>query len=362
MKTILAAAGSAALAFSLAACAGGGGGSTPHVDPTTNPMNTMALWIANGTNVLEFLPSQLTAGAIDPAPHLAINGFGAPQGVQFDSQGDLWVLDGGTVSSGGTAAPMLDEFTASALASHATVPSKTLTYPGIMFPQQGVFDASGDFWVTDCMANEIVEFTPAQLGAGGMQTPNRTITSTTAFNCPLGIAFSPVTGNLWVANNGGTSIEGFAASVVAALGTGAVSMTPHDVLNTTTSNSIQAPWALVFDKQGDMWSSNANAPFTIVEFGANTDLGGAGGPAPTPTITISPVNDGSNTTLAAPNGLAFDPLGDLAAASSATPFGAPVYSAAQLKSGGGLVPNVFLVGGATTLNAPAGNVFGPAVQ
>ncbi|MGP6189055.1 MAG: hypothetical protein ACLPSH_03060 [Vulcanimicrobiaceae bacterium] len=325
---------------------------------------TKALWIANGTNVLEFIPSQLTAGVSDPAPHIVLNstaGFLAPQGVQFDGSGDLWVLDGGNATPNGTAA--IDEFTAAQLAAHGTTPNPTpnvkITYPGITFPQQGVFDKSGDFWVADNGANEVVEFTPAQLATGGLLTPTLTLTSTIPFTGPLGIAFSPLTGNLWVANNAGTSIEGFAASSLTGL-TGVQTLAPHDVLN-NNANSIQAPWALVFDTSGNLWSSNANAPFTIVEF-LSTQLGGGAGATPVPNITISPVSDGGSTTLNAPNGLAFDNLGDLSAISSASPFGVPIYGFGQLSASGATVPKIFLVGGTTTLNAPAGDVFGPVVN
>jgi sugar lactone lactonase YvrE len=355
---------------SLAAGVGTGGtGSQLYIVGSTNAIfttqvGTQALWIANGTNVLEFLPIQLLPGVSDPAPHIVLNtaaGFVAPQGVQFGANGDLWVLDGGNAVANGSAA--LYEFTPAQLAAHATtpnpVPNKKITYPGITFPQQGVFDKNGDFWVADNGANEVVEFTPAQLAAGGNLTPTLTLTSTIPFTGPLGIAFSPITGNLWVANNGGTSIEGFAAASLAGL-TGAQTLAPHDVLNDDGQGSIQAPWALVFDKSGNLWSSNANTPFTIVEFAAG-GLGGGLGATPVPNITISPVNDGGNTTLNAPNGLAFDSLGNLSAISSAAPFGVPVYAASQLGASGATVPNVFLVGATTTLNAPAGDVFGPAV-
>jgi|HubBroStandDraft_6_1064221.scaffolds.fasta_scaffold115437_3 sugar lactone lactonase YvrE len=331
--------------------------------PTATATLSVALWVANGTNVVEFIPSQLvTPGVSDPAPHIVLNsatGFGAPQGVQFDANGNLWVLDGG---NGTTVGPALDEFTAAQLAALGTTPNptpnKTITYTGIKFPQQAVFDAAGDFWVADNMANEVVEFTPAQLAAGGLLiTPNLTLTSTIAFAGPLGIAFSPLTGNLWVANNAGTSIEGFAAASLVGL-TGTQTIAPHDVLNDDGAGSIQAPWALVFDSLGNLWSSNANTPFTIVEF-LSTQLGGGAGAKPVPNITISPTSVGGNTTLNAPNGLAFDNLGDLSAVSSATPFGIPIYGVTQLTSSGATVPNVFLVGATTTLNAPAGDVFGP---
>ena len=313
--------------------------------------------------MVEFLSSQLIPGVSDPAPHIALNsatGFGAPQGVQFDANGNLWVLDGG---NGSTVGPALDEFSAAQLAAHVTIPNptpvKSITYPGIKFPQQGVFDKGGDFWVADNGANEVVEFTPAQLAAGGFVTPTLTLTSTVPFTGPLGIAFSPLTGNLWVANNGGTSIEGFAAASLIGL-TGTQTIAPHDVLNDDGAGSIQAPWALVFDTAGDLWSSNANAPFTIVEF-ASTALGGGAGAKPVPNVTIAPTSDGGSTTLNAPNGLAFDKTGNLAAISSATPFGVPIYAAKQLTASGATIPNVFLVGATTTLNAPAGDVFGPSV-
>jgi sugar lactone lactonase YvrE len=353
---------SVALVAVLAGC-GGGGGTTPVVRPTTSPTTNSALWVANGADVVEFLPTQLIAGVSDPAPHIVLNsatGLGAPQGVQFDANGNLWVLDGG---NGSTVGPALDEFSAAQLAAHATNPNptpvKSITYPGIKFPQQGVFDKSGNFWVCDNGANEVVEFTPSQLAAGGNITPNLTLTSTIPFTGPLGIAFSPVTGNLWVANNAGTSIEGFAAASLMGL-TGSQTIAPHDVLNDDGAGSIQAPWALVFDAAGNLWSSNANTPFTVVEF-ASTALGGGAGATPVPNVTISPVSDGGNTTLNAPNGLAFDKLGNLAAISANAPFGVPVYGPNQLTASGATIPSVFLVGATTTLQAPAGDVYGPAV-
>jgi sugar lactone lactonase YvrE len=351
---------SLALAFAVAGCSSNNN-TTP---PVTNTINK-GLWIANGTDVLEFVPSQLVPGTIGPAPHIVLNsaaGFVAPQGVQFDANGNLWVLDGGNATPNGSAA--LDEFSAAQLAAHGTtplpVPNKTITYPGITFPQQGVFDKAGDFWVSDNGAAEVVEFTPAQLAAGGLITPTLTLTSTIPFTGPLGIAFSPSTGNLFIANNGGTSIEEFSAASLAGL-TGAQTIAPADVLNDDGAGSIQGPWALVFDAGGNLWSSNANAPNTVVEF-ASTALGGGTGSAPVPNVTISPVSDGGLTTLVAPNGLAFDNVGDLSAVSSASPFGVPIYGAKQLGISGATVPSIFLVGATTTLSAPAGDVFGPVVN
>jgi sugar lactone lactonase YvrE len=220
-----------------------------------------------------------------------------------------------------------------------------------------VFDKTGNLWVSDNGANSVFVFSAALLAAGGIGvTPQTSITSSTAFTGPLGIAFD-ATGDLFVANNGGTTIEGFSSGSLSA--GGSVTLTPSVVLSDDGKNSIQAPWALVFDAGGNLWSSNANAPNTVVEF-AKASLTASG--APVPATTLSPATVGGNATLAAPNGLAFDPAGDLAAISSATPFGVAVFGHAQLGASGATVPSTFLVGTATTLNAPAGDVYGPAVN
>jgi hypothetical protein len=65
--------------------------------------------------------------------------------------------------------------------------------------------------------------------------------------------------------------------------------------------------------------------------------------------------------LDAPNGLCFDAAGNLAATNSANAFGVPFYLKAQLVTSAP-VPNTFIVGAATTLEAPAGCNFGPLVN
>jgi hypothetical protein len=96
-----------------------------------------------------------------------------------------------------------------------------------------------------------------------------------------------------------------------------------------------------------------------VEFASGT-FAASGSPAPA--VTLSPLIVGTNLTLSAPNGIAFDNQGNLAAISSASPFGVPVFGKPQLTAGGALTPSVFLVGNTTTLNAPGGCNFGPAIN
>ncbi len=335
-------------------------------DPVTSVTPTIdkALWIANGTNVVEYLPAQLAPTSTMTAPHLAVNSgaFGAPQGVVFDAAGDLWVIDGGTVSTGGTVQPALFEFTPQQLSmlgtNNAPNPNATIRSSSFVFPQQAVFDAKGDLWVSDNGGNAVFVFTPSQLMASNPSAvPNITINSDPAFNGPLGITFDAA-GDLWIANNASTTIfEFLAAHLPTASST--VTLNPDVTLSDDGNGSIQAPWALIFDSKGDLFSSNANSPSTVVEFAASS-LTASG--SPTPAVTLSPVMQGMNATLSAPNGIAFDNLGDLAAVSSATPFGVAFFGQTMLMEGGVNDPNLLIVGKATTLNAPAGCNFGPVVN
>jgi hypothetical protein len=88
---------------------------------------------------------------------------------------------------------------------------------------------------------------------------------------------------------------------------------------------------------------------------------------PTPQETISPfeVKVGKNVrdaSLAAPNGIAFDQKGNLVAIGSASPFGVARYDSKDQMMAGSLKPDSFLAVADTTLNAPAGDNFGPAIN
>ena len=214
-----------------------------------------ALWVANGTNVLEFGPgSLLTSGINGNPPRLTLNsatGFGAPEGVVFSSTKDLWVIDGGTTFTGGTIVPALDEFTPAQLgsleANPTPAPNVALTSSALVFPQRAVFDTAGNLWVSDYGAGAVYVFTTAQLAAGGAQTPTVTITSSPAFTGPAGIVFG-ANGNLWIANlSTSTLFEFNAASLPQPTTVASVTLTPDVILSDDGNNSIQGPSALAFD-------------------------------------------------------------------------------------------------------------------
>jgi hypothetical protein len=335
------------------------------------------LWIANGPNVVEYVPSQLTMAVQSGAPHRNISSaeFGSPQGVTFDSMGNLWVMDP-AANIGGKATPALLKFTPAQLnalgMTNAPAPAAIITSGDLNFPQQSVFDKAGNQWVTDHNNNTVLVFTAAQLAMTGTNDlMPAVVISSKEFNGPLGIAFDSA-GNLWIANNGevpingnennttpvGTTILEFAAAqlpMVSTTGMLTPMLTPTITLTDNGQGSIQGPWELQFDTAGNLWSSNAATPFTLVEF-AKANLMASG--TPTPAITISPTTVQGMQTLNATNGLCFDNLGDIAATNAVQTGSAPFYKA-PLKTGA-LVPSSFLT--STVLTNPAGCNWGPLVN
>jgi hypothetical protein len=338
-----------------------------------------ALWIANGKNVVEYIPTQLAGGTSAAVPHITMTSpsVGGPQGVTFDAAGNLWVLDpASTLSAAGT--PAIMKFSAAQVAALKTTPSPTpmltITSTALAFPQQSVFDAQGNQWVSDHNNNSILVFSATQMMQTGVAAtiPVVVITSA-AFNGPLGIVFDSA-GNLWVANNGG--VPGATAGTMSPVGTTIVEFTkahlptppasgmltpdlaPDLTLTDNGGGSVQAPWELQFDAMGNLWSSNSAAPNTLVEF-IKASLMASG--APSPGVTISPTMVGGIPSLDAPNGLCFDSAGNLASTDSANAFGVPFYTKAQLVTAA-TAPNTFIVGAATGLDAPAGCNFGPLVN
>jgi hypothetical protein len=346
--------------------------SAAHPAAKTKPAKlTQALWVANGANVVEFGPAQLSKGVKNTKPMLTLNttpAFTSTQGALFDKTGNLWVIDGGATTP--TVVPAaLDMFTPTQLKdlrkkkSGAPAPTVTLTCACFVFPQQAVFDSAGNLWVSD---NDNGGQGAVDMFAASLLTTSAALTAPTAsftsasFTGPLGIAFAS-NGNLWIANNGGTTIVEFDAGTLPAAGTIGTTLVPNVILS-TNSNSIEGPWALAFDSTGNLWSSNANTPFTLVQF-AKTDLGASGSPAAT--ITISPTTVGKKTqipSLNSPNGISFDTGGSLGVANSVAITSVARYLASQLAVGGALVPQALVSGKNTGLAAPAGDNFGPVIK
>jgi sugar lactone lactonase YvrE len=348
-----------ALAMVSAGCGSGSNG------PPTQPV--VGLWEANFNNVLEFLETNIMHNG-NSAPELMGNlptpGFGAPQGVTFDSNGDLWVLDGGTLTTGGTIPPTVDEFTTGqlpTLTNSGITPNAVIGSADFGFPQQLVFDSSGNLWVSDAANNKVFEFTTGQLSGGANVTPTLVLTSTPAFNGSLGIAFDS-SRDLWIANNNlsgaSATVFEFSASQLSGL-SGAHTLVPAAILQ-SNGTSISLPWALAFDSNGNLWVSNQDGTInTVVQFSKAQLAALTPAPTtPTPTVTISSTGSGATMTIDAPTGLAIDPQNDLAVSNVNNSIS--FFSFGQLTKSGSPSPEVFVAGSNTTINVPEGLVFGGA--
>jgi len=252
------------------------------------------LWVpqsASSSELIGYARSQLgTTGS--PTPDVAISGTGSySEGAALDNAGNLWISDlNGHIYY----------FTAAQLASSGTpTPSTTMdatAYGGVV----GLaFDSSGNLWAADYGSSQLLAYTPAQLASGGAPTPTVVLSATSgSISSPVGIAFD-ASGDLWVVNLGATNIVEFTPSQLAATG----SPTPAVTIGADSTPSLTFPYAIAFDAGGNMWVSNLDPTNTVVRYDAS-QLATSGNP--TPAATISSSSLGVNLV-----GLAFDHSGAL---------------------------------------------------
>jgi hypothetical protein len=380
----------AALALAAAGCGGSSGG--------PSPSSGVAIWTTNqavpdpgAAGVLEFTQNQLRHLAIaDVAPKKQnLSGsFFSPQDTLFDFDDDLFVVDGGDTDSDATEAVYV--FTPKQLKglkkNDAPKPVFTISTLGggipFVFPQFGVFDSSGNLWVSDTGQGVIFKFTAQQLTATtGVGITPAAVLESEGFDMPLGMVFDGG-GNMWVANNGGTSLVKILASTLSSA-TGVVTDTPIAatfVSNDATPPSINGPWGLAFDDFGDLWVTNEQnvdvtvvvgakkaltgsdptiAPGSVVEFSAATVSAASGTSTPTPAVVLTPTTVDDSASIDDPQGLSIDLKDDFAFIANAQGDSLSGFSLDGIVTGSP-TPNVFVFGTKTTLNAPAGLIIGPA--
>lgn len=291
------------------------------------------LWVSSAVNpstIVEYTAAQLAASTTAAATTAIATGSSSAFGEAFDAGGNLWIS--------GYQGNTLTEYAATQLVvSGAPTAAVTLTASsGSLSGPLGIaFDSSGNLWVANAAASTLVEFSAGQVAAGGSPTPGVTIgASAGSLNFPSALAFDGK-GDLWVANDMANSVVEFTSTQLATSGT----PTPVVTL-TATSASIAGPLGIAFDAGGNLWVSNATAPFSVVKFAAS-QLVASGAPAPA--VVLAP-NAGS---LNGPVGLAFDLGGNLWVA-NATAGTVVEFAASQLVMSGNPVPNVTLGGGSLT--------------
>jgi len=295
---------------------------------------TGALWVTSGgPHIRAYSAAALeTGGTPTPRVDLFFPNF-VPIAVAFDSLGNLWTAS----SDHGSLRTFL--YPVQELGS-SDAPGPFFVNEAGGSPRSLAFDCCGDLWVTNTDPNTMVEFTG--LPFGGSMPAVMLSASNGSLNGPAGIAFDR-NGNLWVANNTGNTVVELAASQFATSGSPApiVTLSP-------ASGSLDGPFGLAFDAQGNLWVTNRNAN-TVVEFGG-TQLAASGSPSPIVTLSAS------GGSLAGPSAVAFDAGGNLWVAND---IGRSVveFGATQLRASGAPTPVVAL--GGLEPSGPIGLAFDP---
>jgi hypothetical protein len=338
---------------------------TPTATPTSTPSKTGGLWVPNifGPSVNEFDPvARAVSGNPPPQFFNESTSLLLPDAAAFDSPQNLWVTN---CSDPTLSAGAITEFTAAQLAALGTnskpAANTTLLDDGSLTilhcPWGEQFDTAGNLWIVNRLIPNLIAYTPTQLATGGALTPNTTITST-SFASPRGVVFD-AGGNLWTVENQNQQVLGYkAATLATALGhSGQVN--PDIIISST---SFGDPLAIAFDGSGNLWL--ADATNKLLEFLA-ADLGSSGSLTPNVTITATVVTtlDGMAMSLDVPQGLAFDPSGNLWVANGDSDNAGSLaeFTPAQLATSGNPSPAVFLDSDifGNNINQPALIIFGP---
>ena len=278
---------------------------------------------SNGNGSLRAFPESAT-GNVAPSVTLTPVGLGDPYQGIFDASGDLWVTNpGGTV----------DMFTPSQLVSSGSpTPAVVLTLSSTNGTGLA-FDASGDLWVFGNPSNNINEYTPSQIAVSGSPTPVVTIHSSGAVD---GGAFD-ASGDLWISHFVGDTLTEFTPAQLATSST----PTPAVTISSSGAAALSGPWGVAFDASGDLWVGNYGGD-NLNEFHP-AQLAASGSPTPAETI--------SSSGLSGTSGLSFDASGNLwvAAGSDVVEF-----TPSQLATGGSPTPADIITGGSTGLNGGYG--------
>jgi sugar lactone lactonase YvrE len=235
-----------------------------------------SLWAANtnDSTVLEFSPSELKSSGSPTPVTIDSAAISGPEGVAFDKSGNLWVSQ--------FSAENVLEFSRAQLKNLGTVsnPTPNATIASTMFqsPDGCTFDRHGNLWIVDYNGKAVRELSSAQLEAGSNAdiTPAINITSSTLEQPNFGVFDK--TGDLWVSNEGNSEVVEFSASQLGSSG----AKTPTVVLS-SSSGSLDEPAEMAFDSKGNLWVSNFGNS-TVVMF-AKKELSASG--SPTPKVTLS---------------------------------------------------------------------------
>lgn len=224
------------------------------------------------------------------SPTFAIGGLNSPYGVAVDGSDKLYVTNS---ASSGTGVMSVQVYTAG-----STQPAQTITgaATGLSTPGFVALDRSGNIWVANVTGNSIEEFPPT---ATGNIAPSAVISgSNTLLSSPQGIGFD-LSGRLYVAINNPVGVSD-AVLVFSPPLNGNIA--PSNVL-CGPNTAINNPTGLALNGSGTLFVVNsafAGAPGYLTIFAANNIGGGTSCLGPLPNAAVG----GASSTLVNPTGIA----------------------------------------------------------
>jgi secreted PhoX family phosphatase len=288
----------------------------------------------------------------------------SPEQTLFDAAGNLWLTNcSDSLIGAGTIMEFTHEQLKKLKTDRTPDPNVILTDDGSFnifgCPYGAAFGSDGSLWAANRFSGDLVSFTPAQLSAGGVQFPNTKITSD-SFGQLEGIQFDTA-GTLWISDIFNSQIYGFKATTLASVEGTNADLTP-DIIN--SSSSLDGPTDVLVDSSGNQWVSNCLTN-TVVEF-ASADVAESGSPTPVVVLSATSLTSPPSNSLDCPEGLAFDKGGNLWVSNAVSDnFGSLAkFTPAQISASGSPVPSVFLDSdpAGTNLDQPALFTFGPTVE
>jgi sugar lactone lactonase YvrE len=226
----------------------------------------------------------------------------SPQSIVFDSSGNLWVADAANnrvlefkapLSTGEAASIVLGEANFSVSSIDCSY-SSTITASCLSTPEGLAFDSSGNLWVADSASDRILEFTApftddeaatVAIGQPDLTTGSNPDATPSASDLmlPGGIGFDS-TGNLWVADSLDNRVLEFSAPFSNGEAASVVIGQPNFTSGVfadysqgcqlgqecPTASSLTAPDGVKFDSAGNLWTAERGtgrllefkAPFT----------------------------------------------------------------------------------------------------
>jgi Putative Ig domain/SMP-30/Gluconolactonase/LRE-like region/IPT/TIG domain len=172
---------------------------------TVFPAPSPAVWVANGASGADSAIKAFSlnaSGDVAPIRNLSGSqtGLNRPDGMAFDSVGNLYVADADT--------PAVTEYQDGAYGNVAPIRTISGSATGLFAPAGIALDSAGNIYVANDASNKVTVYAAS---ADGNADPIRTLSgASTQLNKPWGLAVDSA-GHLWAANFGSNALTEYAA-------------------------------------------------------------------------------------------------------------------------------------------------------